>query len=211
MGTAVTVEIRDAIVPARAIERAFAQLRWVDRIFSTYDERSQISRINAGELRLRDAHPAVGQILARCEDLRISTDGYFDVRAPLPGGIDPSGLVKGWAVDLAFAGLRRAGVRKLCIEAGGDLRVSGGPWRIGVRHPHVHDQLATVLVLVGGAVATSGVYERGAHIVDPSSGRPPVGTLSVTVVDHTLARADANATAAFAMGARGPAWAGRLR
>ncbi|MBV9680265.1 MAG: FAD:protein FMN transferase [Solirubrobacterales bacterium] len=210
MGTAVTVEIRDRVVPRRALERAFDWLRWVDRTFSTYDADSEISRLNAGDLGLADAHPLVRKVLARCEALRVSTDGYFDAGAPLRGGLDPSGLVKGWAVDVVFAGLRRAGARRLCIEAGGDLRVAGGPWRIGIRNPHRHERFAAVVVLRSGAVATSGAYERGPHVVDPHTGRPPAGTLSVTMIDRTLAQADAHATAAFAMGPRGPAWSARL-
>ena len=210
MGTAVTVEIRDRVVPRRALERAFEWLRWVDQTFSTYDGESEISRLNAGDLALGDAHPLVRRVLARCEVLRAGTGGYFDASAPLRGGLDPSGLVKGWAVDLAFAGLRRAGARRLCIEAGGDVRVAGGPWRIGIRNPRRREHLAAVVVLHSGAVATSGAYERGLHVVDPHTGRPPAGTLSVTMIDRTLAQADAHATAAFAMGSRGPAWAARL-
>ena len=210
MGTAVTVEIRDRVVPRRVLERAFDWLRWVDRTFSTYDAASEISRLNSGDLGLADAHPLVRRVLGRCEALRTGTDGYFDAGAPLPGGLDPSGLVKGWAVDVAFARLRRAGVRRLCIEAGGDVRVAGGPWRIGIRNPHQREHFAAVVVLRSGAVATSGAYERGPHVVDPPTGRPPAGTLSVTMIDRTLARADAHATAAFAMGAQGPEWSARL-
>lgn len=210
MGTAVTVEIRDRVVPHRALERAFAWLRWVDRRFSTYDAASDVSRLNAGEIGLPDTHPIVREVLADCDVLRAGTDGYFDAHAPLPGGVDPSGLVKGWAVDMAFAGLRRAGAQRLCIEAGGDVRVAGGPWRVGIRHPRQREQFAAVVVLRSGAVATSGAYERGAHVVDPHTGRPPVGTVSVTIIDQTLARADAHATAAFAMGPRGPAWSAGL-
>ena len=210
MGTAVTVEIRDRVVPRGALEHAFDWLRWVDRTFSTYDAESEISRLNTGDLGLADAHPLVRRVLARCEVLRAGTDGYFDASAPLRGGLDPSGLVKGWAVDVAFARLRRAGARRLCIEAGGDVRVAGGPWRIGIRNPHRRERLAAVVVLRSGAVATSGAYERGPHVVDPHTGRPPSGTLSVTMIDRTLARADAHATAAFAMGPRGPAWSAGL-
>ena len=61
------------------------------------------------------------------------------------------------------------------------------------------------------AVATSGAYERGAHIVDPRTGLPPRGVLSVTVAGRDLGTADAYATAAFAMGADGPAWTATLR
>jgi thiamine biosynthesis lipoprotein len=56
------------------------------------------------------------------------------------------------------------------------------------------------------AVATSGLYERGDHIVDPSSRRAPDGVLSVTVAGPDLGTADAYATAAFAMGSDGPGW-----
>ena len=210
MGTAVTIEIRDRHVPAAAVRAAFARLRWVDSVFSPYDPASEISAINAGRLAVRDAHPAVRAVLARGEALRAATGGAFDMRAPRPGHIDPCGLVKGWAVDLAFARLRRAGVRDLCVEAGGDLRVGGGPWHIGVRHPHRLDRVAAVVVLGAGAVATSGSYERGTHIIDPLSGRPAAGVLSTTVVARTLAHADAYATAVFAMGERGPAWSASM-
>ena len=210
MGTAVTIEIRDRHVPAAALRAAFERLRWIDAVFSPYDPASQISAINAGRLAVGDAHPAVRAVLARGEALRAATSGAFDMRAPRPGQIDPCGLVKGWAVDLAFARLRRAGVRDLCVEAGGDLRVAGGPWEIGVRHPHRLDRLATVVGLDCGAVATSGSYERGAHIIDPLTRRPAAGLLSTTVVARTLAHADAYATAIFAMGARGPAWSASM-
>lgn len=210
MGTAVTIEIRDRQVPTAALEAAFHRLRWVDELFSPYNPASEISMLNAGRHSVGDAHPAVRAILARGEALRLASGGAFDMRAPRPGEIDPCGLVKGWAVDLAFARLRRAGVRSLCIEAGGDIRVAGGPWRIGIRHPYRPDRVAAVLVLETGAVATSGTYERGNHIVDPGSGRPPAGLVSTTVVGRTLAYADAYATAIFAMGRRGPQWAAAM-
>jgi thiamine biosynthesis lipoprotein len=208
MGMPVAVHVRDAHPDATAVERAFAWLDWVDATFSTYRASSEISRIGRGELAPRDAHPLVRRILARCERLRRATRGAFDLHAT--GTLDPSGLVKGWAVDRAVALLEDAGARDLCVDAGGDVRVRGGPWRIGIRHPREHDRLAAVLELRSGAVATSGCYERGAHIVDPRTGRPPTGVQSVTIVGPELASADAYATAAFAMGAAGPAWTARL-
>ena len=86
----------------------------------------------------------------------------------------------------------------------------GGPWRVGIRHPLERDRLCSVLEVADGAVATSAAYERGEHILDPRSGRPPRGVLSVTVTGPELATADAYATAAFAMGAGGPAWTAGL-
>ena len=98
-----------------------------------------------------------------------------------------------------------------CVDAGGDVLVRGGGWRVGVRHPDVPRALAGVVVVDDGAVATSGAYERGAHVRDPHTGRAPAGVRSVTVLGRELATADAYATAAFAMGERGPAWTARLR
>lgn len=187
----------------------YAWLREVDARFSPFRAESEVSRIDRGELAVADAHPDVRAVLARCERLRVGTGGYFDARAS--GSLDPCGLVKGWAVDRAGALLEAAGARRFCIDAGGDVLVRGGPWRVGVRHPLRRDALCAALALTDAAVATSGGYERGAHILDPVGGGPARGVLSVTVVGRSLATADAYATAAFAMGERGPAWTARLR
>jgi thiamine biosynthesis lipoprotein len=205
MGMPVTVE---GAGRAQA-EAVFAWLREVDGRFSTYRRDSEISRLARGDLALADAHPDVREVLARCEALRRATGGYFDARIDGPGA-DPTGLVKGWAVDRAGALLDAAGVERWCIDAGGDVLLRGGPWRVGIRHPRRRRRLAAVLELRDAAVATSGAYERGAHIVDPHTGRAPAGVASVTIVGRELATADAYATAAFAMGAAGPRWTAGL-
>jgi thiamine biosynthesis lipoprotein len=69
--------------------------------------------------------------------------------------------------------------------------------------------VAAVLAIHDGAVATSGAYERGEHIVDPHTGRAPDGLLSLSVYGPDLTIVDAYATAAFAMGETGPAWVAR--
>ena len=102
--------------------------------------------------------------------------------------------------------LRDAGARRFFVSAGGDLVAVGHPdesppgWRVGVQHPWELDRVAAVLVVDGAAVATSGRYERGEHIIDPRSGRPAAGLASVTVVGPDLAVADAYATAAMVLG-----------
>lgn len=112
----------------------------------------------------------------------------------------------------AADGLRAAGIDHFCVTAGGDVVVHGRPdpgrsWHIGIRHPHDTQAIARVIQASGElAVATSGLYERGDHIVDPKSGRAPTGVLSVTVVGPDLGLADAYAPAAFAMGYDGPEW-----
>jgi len=156
--------------------------------------------------------------------LRRETLGYFDIVAAakrtLGGGsrraIDPSGFVKGWAIEGAGRILAQAGVRNYSVNAGGDVCLSGSPpglggWRVGVQHPSERMAVAAVLELSRGAVATSGAYERGSHIVDPHTGQPPEGVLSVTITGSDLATVDAYATAAYAMGRRGAEWAARLQ
>jgi thiamine biosynthesis lipoprotein len=211
MGMPIGIDVRD---PGDIdVDVAFDWLREVDSVFSTYREDSDISRLDRGELTIAGCRPEVDEVLTRCLELERATRGYFSVRAA--GRLDPSGLVKGWAVAEAAERLASAGARSFCINAGGDIVARGRPapdrrWRVGIRHPAHPEELAAALAAEDLAVATSGQYERPAHIVDPHTGRPPAGLLSVTVVGPDLATADAYATAAFAMGAGGPAWTATL-
>ena len=215
MGMPIVVDVRDDDADAGLLDAAFDWLRVVDATFSTYREDSEISRLNRGELMLEDAHPDVREVLTRCEELRVQTDGYFDVRF---GGdeVDPSGFVKGWSIERAATILEEAGLRNFAFNAGGDLVLRGGElpdsvWRVGIQHPLALDGVAAVIEATDLAVATSGEYARGPHVLDPHTGRPPRDVLSVTITGPDLATADAYATAAFAMGAVGPHWTARLR
>jgi FAD:protein FMN transferase len=227
MGMPIGVDVCDPEIEANTVDRVYRWLRFVDATFSTYKEDSEISRLNRGELTLEQTHPAVRSVLRRCERLRVQTDGYFDVQAPLQSSvqtavevdlrrpIDPSGLVKGWSVAGAARILERAGARNYSINAGGDVRLrgcswEGEPWRIGIQHPKDRDHVAAVLVASDVGIATSGAYERGEHIVDPHTGSPSEGVLSVTIVGPDVATADAYATAAYAMGPKGAQWCATL-
>jgi thiamine biosynthesis lipoprotein len=216
MGTAISIDLQDAGISPAAIEEAFEYLRDIDRRFSTYKPDSEISRLSRGEIGESECSEDVRQVLTLCDQIRQITEGYFDIRAHLwDGGLDPSGLVKGWSLENAGRMLEAAGARNFCINGGGDIVVRGEPspdaaWRVGIRHPLEADKLAAVLAVRGGAVATSGAYERGDHVLDPFTGRPPKGVLSITVVGPSLTYADAYATAAFAMGPTGLAWIGNL-
>ena len=154
-------------------------------------------------------------MLARCDELAAETGGYFDLRATASRRLDPSGLVKGWAVDNAAAILDDAGATNYALNAGGDIRVRGGAlprqsWRVGIQHPLERDRIAAVVEAGDLAVATSGAYERGEHVFDPHTGLPPAGVLAVTITGPDLATADAYATTAFAMGPRGAQWTATL-
>jgi FAD:protein FMN transferase len=215
MGMPIVVDVRDETVPGRAVEEVFQWLRRVDETFSTYKDSSEISRLDRGELTIEDVSPEVREVLAACEVYRIETGGFFDAR--WCGRLDPSGLVKGWAVDRAAEILYAAGARNYAVNAGGDMCLAGGglpasAWRVGIQHPLEVGAVAAVVETTDLAVATSGAYRRGDHVADPHTGLRPAGVISVTVTGPELATADVYATAAFAMGAeRGPAWTARLR
>jgi FAD:protein FMN transferase len=215
MGTTVSIDVRPPFVPPSALDDAVDWFHDVDRRFSPYRDTSEISRLAAGNLRFEDASADVRAILTLAESLRERTGGFFDMRRHRPDGVaDPTGVVKGWSVDEAIAGLRLAGARNVQVAAGGDLVAlgeaePGRAWRIGIRHPDHPRETAAVLAVSGLAVATSGLYERGAHIRDPHTGGTPSELRSLTVVGPELALADAFATAAFAMGERGIEWVAR--
>jgi thiamine biosynthesis lipoprotein len=212
MGTVVSIELADDQPPEQLrgmIAEVCDWLHEVDRRFSTYKAESEVSRLQRGEITLDDCSPDMRHVLDVCADLWRDTDGYFDAYAG--GSLDPSGYVKGWSVEVASARLAAAGSTRHYINAGGDIRMRGGnpdgePWRVGIRHPWEADKVSWVLAVTEGAVATSGTYERGHHVLNPRTGKPAHGLRSVTVVGADLSMADAYATAALAMGEAGIAW-----
>ncbi|MGI5247489.1 FAD:protein FMN transferase [Dactylosporangium sp. CA-139066] len=216
MGMAVSLDLDDQL-PIDELERladeVFDWLRVVDAIFSTYKADSEISRLGRGELRREECSGLVGEVLDRCAELWDETGGYFDINAG--GVLDPSGYVKGWAVQRACDQLLERGSANHCLNAGGDVFVRGAPrgrerWRVGIRHPWEAMAVAWVLEVSDAAVATSGTYERGLHVVDPYRGVPATDLRSVTVVGPDLGTADAYATAALAMGNAGIDWLATL-
>jgi thiamine biosynthesis lipoprotein len=212
MGTTVSLDIRTPVVADAIVDQVFDQLADVDARFSTYRPDSEVSRLVRGELREADASLDLRHVLAACDHLAGVTGGAFDARHHRADGrLDPSGYVKGWAVEEAAWLIDSAGGRNYWINGGGDIVARGEakpgqPWRIGIRHPDAPDRVAAVLAVSDRAVATSGSYERGDHIGDPPSGKPPAGLRSVTVVGRGLAFTDAYATAVYVMGLDGLGW-----
>jgi thiamine biosynthesis lipoprotein len=213
MGTVVSFDLRPqglALEVAReAMTAACAMLHRVDATFSLYRPDSPMSRLRRGELTLAQCPPEIGVVLELCTEAKRLTDGWFDPWR-LPGGLDPTGLVKGWAAREAASALTRAGVGAGLVNAAGDIVGFGAPqeqraWRIGIRSPDSPEQLCGVIEL-HGAVATSGTYERGSHIRDVRAGRPASGVSSASVCGPDLALADALATALVAAGERGFDW-----
>ena len=212
MGTTVSIDVRAPFVPPEVLDAVVDQLRDADARFSTYRADSEINRLDDGEIRLEECSPDMRYVLAACDHLASVTGGAFDARGHRPDGrLDPSGFVKGWAIEEAAWLIDNAGGRNYWINGGGDIvargqAAPGRPWRVGIRHPDRADKVAAVLAISDRAVATSGDYERGAHIADPRLGRAASGLRSVTIVGPGLAFTDAYATAVFAMGREGLGW-----
>jgi FAD:protein FMN transferase len=212
MGTVVTFDVCTPAPPYElqaAVGRSVAWLHWVDETFSTYKPMSEVCRFDRGELTIGGSSEELRHVIALCHRFNEETGGFFDAWAS--GHFDPSGVVKGWSIERASSILTAEGLPDHAVDGGGDVRLrrppgSGKPWKIAVRHPLRRDSYCAVLSLEDGAVATSGTYERGAHVIDPFTGGPATGLVSATVVGPDLTVADAYATAAVAMGADAPPW-----
>ncbi len=212
MGTVFSFDVRggEPVAVRAALDEAVASLHRVNEVFSTYREDSQVSRMARGELTVGECGPEVAEVLELGAEAERVSDGWFSMR--YEGRLDPTGIVKGWATERAARLISRvAGVSGVSVNGGGDVQLLGvpgpeRPWRVGVSDPLRPGGLAAVVSAAGAdelAVATSGTVERGAHIVDPRTGRSAVTDLvAVTVVAPRLTWADCWATAAFAMGSR---------
>ncbi|TKV62124.1 FAD:protein FMN transferase [Nakamurella flava] len=194
--------------------RVVQTLREIDLTFSTYRPDSTISRLGRGQIALDDCPAEVREVLALGERAEQESGGAFSVRLPGPDGrtrLDPSGVVKGWAVDRAARHLDELTATDYCLSAGGDMlcrtvRPGAAPWRIGIEDPSDPTRVLAVVPVLDGGVATSGTTHRGAHLVDARTGATPDAVASVTVVAATVTDADIDATAAYARGPDAATW-----
>lgn len=219
MGTWASLVAADSDQASAAQAVAGEVLADIEAQFSSYRADSEISRFNRGEV----AEPSkrLREVLAACSWLKDESGGIFDVHhAGSPGAADVAGYVKGWAVDLAADALENAGIEHYALGVGGDWRVHGGhpegrPWHLAIVDPADRTQARSAVELTTGALATSGTYERGQHIVVPggaaasSPAEPDRQTTSFSVAGPLLRWADAFATIGFAMGLEGLGWVDR--
>lgn len=211
MGMPIIIEIADEIVDQTVLDEVFAYFEYVDKKFSTYKNDSEISQINAGNLTAEEYSSDMLEVLALAEETKNETNGFFDIQKA-DGTLDPSGIVKGWAIYNAAKILRDKGCRNFYIDAGGDIQAEGlnkhgKLWQIGIRNPLSNDPnqaIVKILSISNGGVATSGTYLRGNHIYNPKEKhRTDNDIVSLTVIGPNVYEADRFATAAFAMGKRG--------
>ena len=214
MGTVVSFDVPVTARHDGSLDDAVRWLHWVDRVFSPFRPESDVSQLADGAVTVDGCAPEMAEVIEACAFVRELSGGYFT--ASPWGRFDPSGYVKGWAVERAAHILSAAGSASHLVNGGGDVQCVGGrpgavtgpgagqeavpPWRVGIADPLRRGRLALVVEARDCGVATSGTAERGAHIVNPRTGDAAAGLASVTMVGPHLALADACATAAFAMG-----------
>ena len=208
MGMHITVEIIDKKATPEVFEEVFSYFTSVDKQFSTYKNDSEIMRINRGEISVENYSKEVKEIFALAEKTKRETSGYFDIKKP-DGTLDPSGVVKGWAIQNAAELLLKKGYKNFYIDAGGDVQSSGlneegEDWSIGIRNPFKQEEIVKIVYTKGKGIATSGSYLRGQHIYNPHTPQEKLlEIVSLTVIGENVLEADRFATAAFAMGRDG--------
>ena len=203
----IVVEVVDEEVTSKDLEEVFRYFTFVDEKFSTYKDMSEVMRLNRGELKESEISLELKEVLNLSEETQLITKGYFNVRRS-DGSLDPSGLVKGWAIKKAAQILEGLGYKNFYIEAGGDIEVKGNnaegkKWSVGIRNPFKKNEIVKVVYLDGGGIATSGTYEKGQHIYNPHKEGELEEILSLSVIGKDVYEADRFATAAFAMGRAG--------
>jgi thiamine biosynthesis lipoprotein len=198
MGMPTTIDIpecEDEVV----IDYALQRLRGIDRRFSPYKINSELRKFQRGKIEEKDLSPEFKRVIAACKEAEAETDGYFS--AHYSDKFDPSGYVKGWAINEAGKLIERSGFSTYCIGAGGDILArsdSEQVWNIGILDPEAKHNLIGKISGANFAVATSGIYERGKHIINPKTGSEAEYFLSVTAVGPDIEKADILATAVFA-------------
>jgi thiamine biosynthesis lipoprotein len=206
MGMPITVDVPAGT--AAVIEAAFARFGAIEARFSPFRPESEVVRFNALDLAPEGPSEALREVLALAERTRRETDGYFDIARP-DGFLDPSGIVKGWAIREVARLIEGLGFADYLVDAGGDIQcrgraADGEAWRIGIRNPFDAMEIVKIVAPRDRGIATSGTSARGQHIYDPHEpDRELRDVVSLTVIGPDVLEADRFATAAFAMGQDG--------
>ena len=214
MGTVVVIDVfadrgTSCLELHGLVDEAARSLHQADELFSTWMPNSPMSRLRRAEINIGQVPLEIVEVLDQCAVARELTRGWFDPWA-LPGGVDPTGYVKGWAAQRALGCLNAPPVTGAIVNAAGDIASFGGlargevgqRFRFGIVDPFVRRH---ILCVVSGTdmLATSGTYERGPHLLDPQTGRSTNRVVSASVSGSDLGLADALATAVAVAGDEG--------
>ena len=206
MGMPVRINVIDKNVTSKDFSDVFSYLLYIDEKFSTYKKNSEISKINRGEIKRKDYSLEMKKILNLSRETKKETNDYFDIN--INGALDPSGIVKGYAINQAAKILKQKGFKNFYVEIAGDIEVYGKneknkKWNIGIQNPFNVKENIKIIKLTNRGVATSGTYRKGFHIYDPIEKKPANDIASITIIGPNVYEADRFATAAFAMGEKG--------
>lgn len=206
MGMPVTIDIVDSNAKEEDIAEVFSYFHYIDSVFSTYKKNSEISQINSGKIKISNSSNIMQKILKLSEDTKKITKGFFDIH--LNGLIDPSGIVKGYAIYQGAKILEKKGYKNFYVEIAGDIEARGKnkdnkSWQVGIQNPFNLEEIVKVIKVSNKGMATSGTYIRGKHIFNPLEKKQADEIASITVIGPNVYEADRFATAAFAMGEKG--------
>ena len=195
MGTVVSFDVPAAARRDGSLDAAIRWLHWVDRVFSPYRPDSDATLLAEGLVTVDACAPEMAEVIEACAFFRELSGGFFT--ASPWGRFDPSGYVKGWAIERAAGILTAAGSVSHLVNGGGDVQCVGGrpaaaarprpggraatgprpappPWRIGVADPFRPGRLALVVAAVDCARGHVG-YRRARRAHRQPADRPPGG------------------------------------
>lgn len=206
MGMPSNIEIVDKNINEKDFYKVFSYFNQIDEKFSTYKENSEISKINRNEIKEIKYSSEMKKILKLSKQTKNETNGYFNIN--INGKIDPSGIVKGYAIYNGAKLLLDLGYKNFYVEIAGDIQVFGKNinnknWKIGIENPFKKGEIIKVINLSDKGIATSGNYIRGKHIYNPKKKLAADEIMSLSVIGPNVYEADRFATAAFAMGKNG--------
>ncbi|VDK13591.1 hypothetical protein OAL24_00396 [Oenococcus sicerae] len=206
----VVVAHDDELTRSLLLKKALAIEKWlmdVDQRFSSFRSDSELSLYNAGKLDFEQTSPIFKQIFALTVFAEEQTQGLFS--ANYRGQYDPTGLVKGWAIEKAQQIqlkplLSDPNFIAINLNGGGDMQFatrldSDWNWSIGISDPFDNEKILSKIVMKNAAIATSGTSQRGDHLIDPASGQAVLkqknSIISTSVLCPSLTLADIWATA----------------
>ena len=199
MGMPITIEVFGS--PKKTIEKSYKRLEQINQLYSPYISTSQLSKFWSQSQNLSDMSKEFRSIYDECIKYEKLTDGYFS--AFFEKRYNPTGYVKGWAIEQVSKKIKKDGFDDYCINLSGDMKFSSSGekiWRVAIQNPFDKNKSIAVLALKNGAIATSGNYERGEHILNPKKPNVISDIAGVTIVGEDIIKADVLATAIYAMG-----------
>ncbi|MDR0297564.1 MAG: FAD:protein FMN transferase [Streptococcaceae bacterium] len=204
MGTAFTTQIvlraQRQLVEIEAAQAALENWLWhVEEVFSPFLPDSEVSRYNLGALDFLTMSEEMRFVYVSCEQAKVATHGAFDAYYQA-GKYNPSGFVKGWAIEEGFKRflkplLEFPDILAANLNGGGDMQMEtreDADWTFGIGVVDPRDKLKMIaeIPMKTGAIATSGIAERGQHIAGADK-----TLLQTTVIGQSLQEVDVWATA----------------